>query len=109
MAIERGAKPVSEDVRAEVLGEERELGIATRRLVEEIAAVRYMLCNVLELALETRAVPDYVRMVEIYGSGCVRLVRILRKERRDQGQLEGFLREMIDEAVRQVNKEWGWV
>jgi hypothetical protein len=103
MAIERGGKPVSEAVRAEALGVETE---AARCLVEEIAAVRYMLRNVLGLALQTQETPGYIRLVEIYGSGCARLVRMLKKEGSDQGRLERYLREAFDEAIREVNQEW---
>jgi hypothetical protein len=106
MAIERGGKPVSEAVRAEALGVEPELAMAARRLVEEIATVRYMLRNVLGLALQTQETPGYIRLVEIYGSGCARLVRMLKKEGSDQDRLERYLREAIDDAVREVNQEW---
>jgi hypothetical protein len=74
--------------------------------VEEIATVRYMLRNVLGLALQTQETPVYIRLVEIYGSGCARLVRMLKKEGSDQGRLERYLREAFDEAIREVNREW---
>ena len=70
--------------------------------------VRYMLRNVLGLALQTQETPDFLRLVEIYGSGCVRLVRMLKKEGSDHGRLERYLREAIDEARDEVLKEWGW-
>jgi len=56
--------------------------------------------------LQTREVPDYVRLVEIYGSGCVRLVRMLKKEGRDHSRLERYLQEAIDQAIREITKEW---
>jgi len=114
IAIEMGKEPVSEEIRAEDWensetgwGDDLELGMTSRMLVEEIAAVRYSLRNVLELALEASGVPEYVRMVEIYGSGCARLVRMLKKERRDQGRLERYLREVIEAAHQEVLREWG--
>jgi hypothetical protein len=114
IAIEMGKEPVSEEIRAEDWensetgwGDDPELGMTSRMLVEEIAAVRYSLRNVLELALEASGVPEYIRMVEIYGSGCARLVRMLKKERRDQGRLERYLREVIDAAHQEVLREWG--
>ena len=106
MAIERGEKPVSEAVQAEALGVEPELAMAARRLVEEIAAVRYMLRNVLGLALQTQETAGYIRLVEIYGSGCGRLVRMLKKEGSNQGRLERYIQEAIDAAVRTVSQEW---
>ncbi len=68
--------------------------------------VRYRLRNVLGLALQTQETPETIRLVEIYGSGCVRLVRMLEKEGSNQGRLERYLQEAIDEAVREVTQEW---
>ncbi len=104
--INWGERPISEAVRAEALGVEPELAMAARRLVEEIASVRYMLRNVLGLALQTQETPVYIRLVEIYGSGCARLVRMLKKEGSDQGRLERYIQEAIDAAVRTVSQEW---
>jgi hypothetical protein len=78
--INWGERPVGEEVRAEALGVEPEMAMAARRLVEEIAAVRYMLRNVLWLALQTQETAETIHLVEIYGSGCGRLVRMLKKE-----------------------------
>jgi hypothetical protein len=105
-AIKKGEGPVSEEVRAEALGYEPELGMFSRDLAEEIASVRYILRNVLELALQTQEVPEYVRLVEIYGSGCVRLVRMLKKEGSAHSQLERYLEEAIEQARREVLQEW---
>lgn len=97
---------MSEEVWAEALGGEPELTIFSRCLAEEIATVRYMLRNVLELARETQELPETIRLVEIYGNGCVRLVRMLKKEGSDHGRLERYLWKGIDEAIRVVNQEW---
>jgi hypothetical protein len=109
IAIQRGAKPGSQGIRAAALGDEADLEITTRLLVEEIAAARYMLREVLALALETQAVPGYVHLVEIYSSGCVRLVRMLKKQRGDQDRLQRCLQELIDAALQEVLREWGRV
>ncbi len=105
--IEFGERPVSEALRAGALEVEPELAMAARCLVEEIAAVRYMLRNVLGLALQTQETAETIRLVEIYGSGCARLVRMLKKEGSDQGRLERYIREAFDEAIRELNQEWG--
>ena len=68
--------------------------------------MRYKLRNVLGLALQTQETPETIRLVEIYGSRCVRLVRMLKKEGSNQGRLERYLQEAIDEAVREVTQEW---
>jgi len=61
-----------------------------------------MLRNVLELALQIQETPDYMRLVEIYGSGCVRLVRMLKKEGRDRSWLERYLEGAIELVIREV-------
>jgi hypothetical protein len=76
---EYGEQPVGDQIRAEI-EQPGESGITSRNLVEEIAAARYMLRRVLALALETQPVPEYVHLVDIYGSGCVRLVKMLKRE-----------------------------
>jgi hypothetical protein len=66
-----------------------------------------VLRNVLALALETQDVTEYVYFVEIYGIGCVRLVRMLKKQRGDQDRLQRYLQELIDAALQEVLREWG--
>ena len=105
-AIKKGMKPMSEALRAQALGSEPELTMISRCLAEEIATARYMLRNVLGLARETQEVAVYMRLVEIYGNGCVRLVRMLKKEGSDHGRLERYLWKGIDEAISEVNQEW---
>jgi hypothetical protein len=107
IAMKMGKAPVSEAVRREAQKGDPELGIDTRCLAEEIATVRYMLRNVLKAALECEELADYMRMVEIYGSGCVRLVRMLKRERADSGRLRRYIDGEIDKAVRELNQEWG--
>ena len=106
-AVKQGEAPVSEAIRAQAQVSEPDLAITTRRLVEEIASLRYMLRNVLGLALQTQAVPVFIRLVEIYGRGCARLVRMLKREGSDHGRLERYLWEAIDQARDEVLKEWG--
>jgi hypothetical protein len=44
--------------------------------------------------------------VDLYGLGCVRLARLLKLGGTDEsGRLEHYLRESIDEAIRQVRQE----
>jgi hypothetical protein len=66
-----------------------------------------MLRNVLGPALQTQETPETIRLVEIYGRGCIRLVRMLKKEGSDQSRLERYLRQAIDKAIREVAREWG--
>jgi len=57
------------------------------------------------LANEAQEAREYIRLVEIYGSACVRLVRLLKIEKGNTGQLEAFLRESIDQAIREVGED----
>jgi len=107
VAIENGREPISDEVRKEALGGEPELAAAARRLVEEVAAMRYVLRNVFRLAIEAGEAREQISLGEIYSSGCVRLVKLLRMERGDTDRLERYLRDGIDEAIRELNRGWG--
>ena len=106
MAIALGRAPYSEDIRARFVGEDADLGLTNRRLVEEIAAVRYSLRRVLALSLESEGTAAYLHLVEIYGNGCLRLVRLLKREGRDDGRLGDYLQEMLLTAVSEVLGDW---
>ncbi len=60
-------------------------------------------------ALESEVLADYMRMVEIYGSGCVRLVQMVKREKGDVVQLRRCLEKEMNRVVRNVLKRWGWV
>jgi len=75
-------------------------------MAEEIAGMRYVLRNTCRLAMESEETEEYIKLVEIYGSGCVRLARMLKLEGREQGRLGKYLKEKIDQAIREVNEEW---
>jgi hypothetical protein len=89
-------------------GGEEDLALSNRRLVEEIAAVRYSLRRVLALALESEGTAEYVHLVEIYGNGCLRLVRLLKKEGGEQDRLESYVRELVDAARKEIPRLLGW-
>jgi hypothetical protein len=108
-AIESGREPIADEVRKEALGGEPELAAAARRLVEEIASMRYVLRNVFRLAIEAGETREHLRLVEIYSSGCVRLVKLLRMERADTGRLEAYLRDGIEQAIKEINQELGLI
>jgi hypothetical protein len=99
--VEEGRVPISQGVRVQALGREEELGANSRRMVEEVAAMRLVLRTHLRLALETEQVPDFLHLVDIYGHGCTRLLRLLRMEAVDSGKLERYLWELIDGAIQE--------
>jgi len=99
--VEEGRQPVSAGVRAQALGREEELGANSRRMVEEVAAMRLVLRTHLRLALEAEQVPDFLHLVDIYGHGCTRLLRLLRMEAEDSGKLERYLWALIQGAIEE--------
>jgi site-specific recombinase XerC len=106
---EMGKGPISEKVRAEALGGEPALATGARRLVEEIASTRLVLRNMLRLASEAEQkgeTGEYIYLTDIYSSGCNRLMRLLRAGEGDQGRLEAFLREGMESALREEQKNW---
>jgi len=106
-AMDWGEESFAEQVRQEALGSDPDLEAGSRRLIEEIASTRVTLRRAYSQALETEDVREQVRLTEIYGSSCTRLVRMLKAESAAQGKLADFLRAELDAAILDVNKEFG--
>jgi hypothetical protein len=104
--IEIGEEPISEAARAEAHGNESILEAGARRVVEEIAAMRYCLRNAFRLALETEETREYMRYAEIYSNGCTRLAKLLRMEKDQASQLEVELRELTDKVIKELTETW---
>jgi len=107
MAISMGGEPVSEQIRAEAFGESAEMAVGARRLVEEIASIRYVLRNTFQLAMEEEDDGDYRHLVEIYSAGCARLVRLLRMEGYKEDRVLAYIEESIEIALKDVMEELG--
>jgi hypothetical protein len=105
MQKKMGEPPLSEQVIKEAMEVDPELEVTARLLVEEIATVRYVLRNTYRLALEAQATDELVRLVELYGSGCIRLLRMLKAERRGGGQLDRLLHQTIQDVIHAINEE----
>jgi hypothetical protein len=103
-AIDKWGKPVSDQARAQALMGE---GGTASNLGDEIVSVRDMLRNVLELAAQAQEPAEFIRMVETYGSGCLQLVRMLKKQAGARSPLEQYLRNEIDQAIKEWNMERG--
>lgn len=99
--VEEGRQPVSQAVRAQALGAEEELGANSRRLVEEVAAVRHVLRSTFKAAMDAEGAQDTLKLAESYANICARLLKLLRTEEMDAGKLERFLRQIIDEALEE--------
>ena len=106
-AVFFGEEPVSEEMRQEALGSDPEMEAGSRRLMEEIASTRVTLRRAYPQALETEDIRELVRLTDIYGSSCIRLMRMLKDEKAAQGKLADYLRGELDAAILKVNKEFG--
>jgi site-specific recombinase XerC len=107
LAIKNGGEPVSEKARAEALGGEPELEAAARRLVEEVAGMRYCLRRAFRAAIEAADTRDYIHYGEIYSSNSVRLMKMLRMEGADGSRLDEYITEAIQQAIKGVMEEMG--
>ena len=105
--LEMGNPPFSEAFWKQMLEEEPELAASTRGLVEEIAAVRFVLRSTFKLAMEARKVEEYVHLVEVYGTACHRLAKLLLAERGGNSRVDERLHELVDQAFEELRKELG--
>jgi hypothetical protein len=94
------------DLQAQALGGGEGLGLAALRLEEEVATMRLVLRNILDLALQAGEVAEYIYLVNIYSSGCSRLVRMLNAGQVGDEQLIHYIRGQILKAIAEVSKDW---
>jgi integrase len=93
------------DLRAQAMGGGAELAITAQALEEAVASIRLVLRNTLDLALQAGSVDEYIYLVNIYSSGCSRLVRLLRDGQVDDERLISYIREQILLAIAEVSRE----
>jgi integrase len=106
--LREGRPPVSQQIREKALGLSSETMEATGMVTEEIATIRLLLRNVYSRAMQGIETREYLRLVDLYGLGCVRLGRLIKIGGCDgNGRLERYLQNMIDEAIRYLTREWG--
>lgn len=106
--MRNGRPPVSQQIRANALGLSTEAMEASGMVTEEIATIRLLLRNAYRRAMQGIETREYLRLVDLYGLGCVRLARMLKIGGCDEnGRLERYLQNMIDEAIRELRREWG--
>jgi hypothetical protein len=89
------------------LGGDLNLETAARRLVEEIASTRSTLRSSFKLEMEAQETQTLMHMAEVYGVCCIRLVRLLKIEKSNSGQLEEYLKEGMDQAIKIAVKKLG--
>ena len=106
--VREGRPPVSQQIRANALGLSTEVVEVTGMVTEEIATIRLLLRNVYLRAMQGIETREYLRLVDLYGQGSVRLGRLIKIGGGDgNGRLERYLQNMIDEAIRYLTREWG--
>lgn len=74
---------------------------------EEVATMRLILRNMYQQAEACQEVQEYVHLLDLYGKGCTRLVRVLRMEKDGTSHVMRFFVYARDEALRQVRREMG--
>jgi site-specific recombinase XerD len=109
MAGVLGLEPFSERAR-----QERQAGLdpAARRVVEEVASTRLVLRNTINQAGQAHFTGAYqvgqlINLVDLYGIGCVRLVRLLSIEGAGAGWVGVQLHAATDQALEDLLVEWG--
>jgi len=108
MEEREGRPPVSQGIRERALGVSSEGMEASGMVTEEIATIRLLLRNVYRRARQGIETREYLRLVDLYGQGCVRLGRLIKIGGGDgNSRLVKYLQNMIDEALREVTEELG--
>ena len=106
-AAELGSNPLSQEVQRLVGEGDLELTAGTRQLTEEITTTRLVLRRCFSLALKAGTARDQVRYTDIYGSNCIRLVRMMKFDQARIGKLGDYLRSEMEAALLEVNAEFG--
>ncbi|HEX6306049.1 MAG TPA: tyrosine-type recombinase/integrase [Anaerolineales bacterium] len=102
-----GADLDIDTAREMALASDPQLGAAAWRLVEEIAATRLALRRVFHLAMETEQVAQLVHLTDVYGRGCIRLVRLLKGEGVEHSRLDAVMNDLLDRVTEDVGRELG--
>jgi hypothetical protein len=105
-------EPFSERARQERQESQAGLDPAARRVVEEVASTRLVLRNTISQAGQAHFTGAYqvgqlINLVDLYGIGCVRLVRLLSIEGAGAGWVAVQLHAATDQALEDLLVEWG--
>ena len=107
VAAQIGYPPVSPGIREHVLGMSSAGDEATGLLTEEIATIRLLLRNVYKRAMQGVDNREVLILVDLYGTGCVRLARLLKLGgSAESGALVRYMRGCLDQAIREVHQEF---
>jgi hypothetical protein len=83
-----------------------ELDEASRQLVEEVASLRCVIRNAFALAMEAEDTRTYMRMVDVYGSACTRMVRLLKSGDSPYARLREQFSQALDKVIEEFTVEW---
>lgn len=97
--------PSSEQVRAAAARWQGKGAKANVR--EEVATIRMVLRNIYRRASICEDDRQYLRLLDLYGKVCIRLMRMVKLEGVEMEQVRGYLRWSLDTAVKEVRREWG--
>jgi len=106
LAISCGDAPVSHGIRQEALGISPGQQELSHEVSEEIATIRLLLRNLNARLLQGVGTQEYLRLVDLYSQGGVRLLKLIKLEQGDgSGRNSRYLNACIDEAIRLVQQE----
>jgi hypothetical protein len=99
---EDGNRPWSEIIMEGIDGEVAGGGLAGRGLAEEIAALRVVLRRTFSLAGQADEARSYAHLADIYGSGCNRMMRLLRFRFNKASLIKEAIDEIFKDAIRGI-------
>jgi hypothetical protein len=97
--------PFEIEAREEFERMRREKQAGIRGPAETIAGFRVMLRKIVALALEDQDDANYLNLVEIYGTVCRRLLKLLRLGGDEEEQFEESLQEAYDQVLDELRAE----
>ena len=107
LAISCGGPPVSQGIRQEALGSSPGQQELSHEVSEEIATIRLLLRNLNARLLQGVGTQEYLRLVDLYSQGGVRLLKLIKLEQGDGSRRNSrYLNACIDEAIRLVQQEY---
>ncbi len=107
--LAEGLEPQSPAIRREARSYHPEGSAASVQLDEEIAATRQILRDTLHQAQQAERQGDgneYLRQVELYGSDCRCLMRLVKSGGNSYKQLEAYWSHLRNEAIEEAAKDW---
>ncbi len=104
---DRDGPPLSQRIKLQVMGLSSDQPGSSSGLGEEVATIRLILRNINDRLEQGVPAHEYLRLVDLYSHGCLRLLRLLKLDGGDySGRLERYVRAHINEAIRRLQQEY---